>query len=296
MAALQVSARSTAFRSIPTSSRMIEDVCARHVVGADPFKIERLWRIVYSSGYTQRPDTSLMGILSGIEMACWDIVGKELGKPVYELLGGRVHERCDPTPTCTRRTATGPTSTRILIWRQRRANTSNRGSPRSSSTRSTPIRHSIRASCRWRRSIAPSALRGDTARCRRQPLRSAVRDPWPDDRGRRDPSGQAPGAVRSALARGADAEMPEEMARVARQTSIPIATGERLATKYEFARARTKQRRSCRWRWGGSAVCSRRRRSPAWPRPTMPRSRRISTAARSRAPPTSRSAHARPIS
>ena len=74
-------------------ARMIEDVCARHVVGADPFKIERLWRIVYSSGYTQRPDTSLMGILSGIEMACWDIVGKELGKPVYELLGGRVHDR-----------------------------------------------------------------------------------------------------------------------------------------------------------------------------------------------------------
>ena len=35
-------------------ARMIEDVCARQVVGADPFKIERLWRIVYSSGYTQR--------------------------------------------------------------------------------------------------------------------------------------------------------------------------------------------------------------------------------------------------
>ena len=34
-----------------------------------------------------------MGILSGIEMACWDIVGKELSKPVYELLGGRVHDR-----------------------------------------------------------------------------------------------------------------------------------------------------------------------------------------------------------
>ena len=48
-------------------ARMIEDVCERHVVGADPFRIERLWRIVYSSGYTQRPDTSLTGILSGIE-------------------------------------------------------------------------------------------------------------------------------------------------------------------------------------------------------------------------------------
>ena len=40
-----------------------------------------------------RPDISLMGVLSGIEMACWDIVGKAVGKPVYELLGGQVHER-----------------------------------------------------------------------------------------------------------------------------------------------------------------------------------------------------------
>ncbi len=72
---------------------MIEDVCDRHVIGSDPFKIERLWRIVYSRGYSQRPDTSIMGVLSAIEIACWDIVGKELGKPVYELLGGQIHER-----------------------------------------------------------------------------------------------------------------------------------------------------------------------------------------------------------
>ncbi len=72
---------------------MIEDVCERQVIGSDPFKIERLCRIVYSSGYTQRPDTSLMGVLSAVEMACWDIIGKELNKPVYELLGGQVHER-----------------------------------------------------------------------------------------------------------------------------------------------------------------------------------------------------------
>jgi len=74
-------------------AQMIEDVCDRHVIGSDPFKIERLWRIVYSRGYSQRPDTSIMGVLSAIEIACWDIVGKELGKPVYELLGGQNHER-----------------------------------------------------------------------------------------------------------------------------------------------------------------------------------------------------------
>ena len=43
-------------------------------------------------GFTGRPDL-LMGVLSGIEMACWDIIGKALDKPVYELLGGRVRER-----------------------------------------------------------------------------------------------------------------------------------------------------------------------------------------------------------
>jgi galactonate dehydratase len=74
-------------------SKMIEDVFERHVKEKDPFKIEKLWRTIYSSGYTQRPDISLMGIISGIEMACWDIIGKELGKPIYELLGGQVHNK-----------------------------------------------------------------------------------------------------------------------------------------------------------------------------------------------------------
>jgi galactonate dehydratase len=73
--------------------KMIEDVFERYVKDKDPFKIEKLWRTIYSSGYTQRPDISLMGIISGIEMACWDIIGKELGKPIYELLGGQVHKK-----------------------------------------------------------------------------------------------------------------------------------------------------------------------------------------------------------
>ena len=72
---------------------MIEDVFERHVEGADPFRIEALWRNVYGRGYSGRPDISLMGVLSGIEMALWDIVGKAVMKPVYALLGGKVHER-----------------------------------------------------------------------------------------------------------------------------------------------------------------------------------------------------------
>ena len=73
--------------------KMIQDISERFVIGSDPYKTEILFRKIYSSGYNQRPDTSLMGILSGIEMACWDIIGKDLNKPIYELLGGRVHEK-----------------------------------------------------------------------------------------------------------------------------------------------------------------------------------------------------------
>ena len=69
------------------------DVADRWVIDADPNRIELLWRQMYSSGYALRPDPTLVGVMSGIEMACWDIVGKDAGKPIYDLLGGRVHER-----------------------------------------------------------------------------------------------------------------------------------------------------------------------------------------------------------
>jgi galactonate dehydratase len=74
-------------------AKMMEDVFDRYLRGEDPHNIERLWRRVYSAGFSQHPDLSLMGVLSALEMACWDIVGKEAGQPAYNLLGGRVHER-----------------------------------------------------------------------------------------------------------------------------------------------------------------------------------------------------------
>ena len=72
---------------------MVRDVFARYFEGADPHRIEQLWRLTYGAGYTLRPDASLVGVLSGLEIACWDIVGKSAGKPVYNLLGGQCRER-----------------------------------------------------------------------------------------------------------------------------------------------------------------------------------------------------------
>ena len=74
-------------------AKLIEDVFARYFEGNDPHDIEALWRRVYSSGFTQHPDLTMMGVLSALEMACWDIIGKAAGQPVYKLLGGQVHER-----------------------------------------------------------------------------------------------------------------------------------------------------------------------------------------------------------
>ena len=72
---------------------MVEDVAARYVVGRSPFDVETIWRLIYSAAFTQRPDLSTGGVLSGIEIACWDIIGKALGQPIYNLLGGKVNER-----------------------------------------------------------------------------------------------------------------------------------------------------------------------------------------------------------
>lgn len=76
-----------------TVVRIIEEICDRLVIGSNPFDIEKMWRLVYSSGFSQHPDLTVVAVLSGIEMACWDIVGKALNQPIYNLLGGRYNEK-----------------------------------------------------------------------------------------------------------------------------------------------------------------------------------------------------------
>ncbi len=72
---------------------VITDVFTRHMRGENPENIEMMFRRAYSSGFTQRPDLSVMGAFSGLEIACWDILGKARGRPVYALLGGLMNKR-----------------------------------------------------------------------------------------------------------------------------------------------------------------------------------------------------------
>jgi 2-dehydro-3-deoxyphosphogalactonate aldolase len=219
-------------------AKMIEDVCERHVIGSDPFKIEKLWRNVYGAGYTLRPDVSVMGVLSGIEMACWDIVGKELNKPVYELLGGQVHERLR--------------SYTYLYPAEDETEDFYHDADRSAERAAEYVAQGFTA-LKFDPAGAYTVYDGhqpsldDIARSVEfmKKLREAVgtrADLLFGTHGQFTTSG----AIR--LARQLEPYDPlwfeepvppenaAEMARVARQTSIPIATGERLTTKYEFAR------------------------------------------------------------
>jgi len=217
---------------------MIEDVFARHVEGADPFQIEALWRRVYARGYSSRPDISLLAVLSGVEMACWDIVGKAVGKPVYELLGGRVHERLR-SYTYLYREEGDATDVYVdpELAATRAADYADRGltalkfDPTGPYSAFDPRQPSLDALDRSEAYVA-AVREAVGSRC----------DLLFGTHGQFTPSG----AIRLArrlerfdplwLEEPVPPESPEQMAAVARGTSIPIATGERLATKYEFAR------------------------------------------------------------
>ncbi|MDE2219752.1 MAG: mandelate racemase/muconate lactonizing enzyme family protein [Gammaproteobacteria bacterium] len=218
--------------------KLLEDVFARYLQGQDPHDIEAMWRRVYSAGFTQHPDLALMGVLSSLEMACWDIIGKEAGQPVYRLLGGRVHERL---------------RSYTYIYARPGDKTDVYHDPDLSAQRAAEYLAQGFTAIKFDPVGPYSAFDGrqlslpalDLSERFVRQLREAVgskADLLFGTHGQMT----AAGAIR--LARRLEPydplwfeepvppDAPEEMARVARGTSIPIATGERLATKYDFAR------------------------------------------------------------
>ncbi len=227
------------------TAKMIEDCAARYLIGHDPHDIETFFRRAYASGFSGRPDISMMGCVSALEMACWDIVGKEAGKPVYKLLGGQVHEKL--------RTYTYlyPHEGSVV--------------PAELSGRSVYNDPDLAAEC-----AAEYVAQGFTA------VKLDPAGPWSawDPRQPRlidiDTSAAMLKAIRKAVGTRADIlfgthgqftasgalrmaaaiepydplwfeepvppDDPASMALVARGTKIPVATGERLTTKWEFAR------------------------------------------------------------
>ncbi len=69
----------------------IEDM-SRVLIGQDPFQIQAHWQTLYQA-FHKRGGVILMAALSGIEIALWDVLGQALGVPIYQLLGGKVREQ-----------------------------------------------------------------------------------------------------------------------------------------------------------------------------------------------------------
>lgn len=70
----------------------LHEATPRYVIGADPFEIEALVQRMTINDYGRMGEVT-MSAVSIIEMACWDILGKALGQPVYRLMGGAVRDR-----------------------------------------------------------------------------------------------------------------------------------------------------------------------------------------------------------
>ncbi|MBV8837902.1 MAG: mandelate racemase/muconate lactonizing enzyme family protein, partial [Alphaproteobacteria bacterium] len=75
------------------ATAMVKDLSERLIVGRDPSRIEELWSEMYDHSFWAKGGGPIVfAAISAIELALWDIKGKALGVPVYELLGGKIHD------------------------------------------------------------------------------------------------------------------------------------------------------------------------------------------------------------
>ena len=218
---------------------MATDVFSRYLEGQSPFDIERFWRRAHGSGFSHRPDPSIQGVVSGLEMACWDIVGKALDQPIYNLLGGKVHQRLRTYTYLYPKVNQEPASFYNDSDASAEAAAECVGAgftalkfdpvgPYTVFDGRQPDLLSIQQSVDFCRKIRQAV--GDRA------------DLLFGTHGQFTPAG----AIRLAkrlepydplwFEEPTPPDMPEAMAQVAKSTRIPVATGERLCSKYEFAR------------------------------------------------------------
>ena len=201
------------------------DDFASWLVGQDPMRIEHLWALMYN-GTRFPPGPTILSALSGIEHALWDIKGKALGVPVWQLLGGAVRDRIrvyqNPGGGSPEETAE-----RALALIARYGYTALKIGPHPAGSDHMP----------W-----PAVVLGAAARMKA--LRDAVGD---DIEIGLDPHAKIWEPVRALQMAHAVAEYnpyffeepirPENidaMASFKRQCPIPVATGECLYTKFEF--------------------------------------------------------------
>lgn len=217
---------------------VIEDVFSRHMEDERPEAIELMFRRAYSAGFSQRPDPTVIGAFSGLEIACWDILGKALDRPVHALWGGRTRERLraytylypspgeDPATFYNDPEASAATAARLVAA----GFTAVKFDPAGAYTVFGGHQPTL------------ADLDRTEAFCRR--IREAVGDRADllvGTHGQFTPAGAIRLARRIApfdplwFEEPLPPDAPLDVARVAGQSLVPIATGERLTTLAEFA-------------------------------------------------------------
>ena len=73
--------------------KLVEQVFDTYLVGKDPINREPLYHMLYTGLTAQHPDYMAMGLVSAFDIAMWDICGKHYGTPVYNLLGGKYRDK-----------------------------------------------------------------------------------------------------------------------------------------------------------------------------------------------------------
>ena len=73
--------------------QVAQEIFEEILKGADPMRRERIWWDVFRRHAVLHTGPIATPVLSAIDMACWDIAGKALGEPVYNLLGGLFHDK-----------------------------------------------------------------------------------------------------------------------------------------------------------------------------------------------------------
>ena len=211
-------------RTVETAVEELKPV----LIGADPLRIEHLWQVMYR-GTFYRGGPILMSAISGIEMALWDIKGKFYNLPVYEMLGGlcrdraRMYGHLKPTGT----PGDFPVEDMLAI------------ADRHIAEGFTLLKYSIIPPIRAIDSLAIVDAVRDRFAAVREHVGNKV-DIAIDFHGRVNP------AMSVRLFQALEPYYPlfveepvlpenaDTMARIARSTTIPIAAGERLFTKWGY--------------------------------------------------------------
>ncbi len=219
---------------------VIRDVFERHMAGENPENIELMFRRAYSSGFTQRPDPTVIGAFSGLEIACWDILGKDRDRPVWALLGGKMNDRIRAYSYLYPR----PHHDLDAFWTS--ADMAAESAVALVQEGFTAVKFDPAGPYTIRGGHMPamSDISRSVAFCKA--IRDAVGDKADLLFGTHGQFNTA-GAIR--LGKAIEPFSPlwyeepvppdafEEMAKVANAVQVPVATGERLTTKVEFARA-----------------------------------------------------------